>query len=122
MNKEELNQLISQVSLKEQDDLSKYEAYGILEKMQYTREELKATFKVLREILMTDTEKERKEKYLFEHGLIVAKDDFLRSKKYESDMADEERLAFQKAEVAFQRKLENVRPAIEFIIRLEEVL
>jgi hypothetical protein len=125
MKKEELKQLselISQVSLKEQNDLGMYEAYGVLEKMQYSKEDLKATFKVLWEILMTGTEVERKEKYLFDYGFIVAKEEFLTAKKSESDFTDEEQVAFRKAEVSFKRKLENVRPAIEFIIRLEEVL
>tara|TARA_R110000822_G_scaffold296128_2_gene418490 strand:- start:485 stop:757 length:273 start_codon:yes stop_codon:yes gene_type:complete len=90
--------------------------------MEYSKEDLKATLKVLREILMTSTEKERKEKYLFDYGFIVAKEEFLIAKKSESDFTDEGRVAFQKAEVSFKRKWENVRPAIEFIIRLEEVI
>jgi hypothetical protein len=123
MDKQELDDLISQISPKEKDDtISKYEAYGILDKMNYTKEELAKSIDVLWDICMVSSEKQRKEDYLFENGLIVAKESFLTAKKNESGFTDEERLEFQRGETAFQRKLENIKPAIEFLIRMKEII
>jgi hypothetical protein len=123
MDKQELDDLISQISPKEKDDtISKYEAYGILDKMNYTKEELAKSIDVLWDICMVSSEKQRKENYLFENGLIVAKESFLTAKKNESGFTDEERLEFQRGEASFQRKLENIKPAIEFLIRMKEII
>jgi hypothetical protein len=123
MNKEELNELISQIShSSESEGIKEYEAYAILDKMHYTKEELAKSIDVLWDIVMVASERQRKTDYLFEEGLIVAKESFLDAKKDESGFTDEERIAFQKAEVAFQRKLVNIKPAVEFLIRMKEVV
>ena len=123
MNKEELNELISQIShSSESEGIKAYEAYAILDKMHYTKEELAKSIDVLWDIVMVASERQRKTDYLFEEGLIVAKESFLDAKKDESGFTDEEHIAFQKAEVAFQRKLVNIKPAVEFLIRMKEIV
>lgn len=123
MNKKELDNLISQISHRE-DGISDnfYEAYGIVDKMHYSKDQLKSSIDVLWDICMKASEKERKEKYMFEEGLIVAKDSFIQAKKDEGSFDEQERIAFQKAEVAFHRKLENIKPAVEFLIRMKEIV
>lgn len=90
--------------------------------MKFNREELRAAFKVLYALVMNLTKEERNNNYLFDNGLITAKVKFMDAKSHESEFDDAQRAAFEQAQTKFRGKLEKLKPAVDFLIRLKEIL
>lgn len=107
-------------------DTFDYKGYGVVQDLRMSREDLRKATLIMWDICMEMESNQRDSEYLFNKGLIKAKDSFLILKnRIESNQANLDNATkedFLAKEEAFKQKLINIKPLIEVLIKLKEVL
>ena len=99
-----------------------YEGFAVLDNLKMSKEDLKKAVDIMWEIVMTSTSKERDERYLFSKGLIKSKEVFLSTKEKYKDTTGDEKDKFNKTKEIFRERLESVKPLVEFLIKVKEII
>lgn len=115
MEKPDINDILKLISSKEKKDSYDYEGYGVIENLKMSRKELRDAIDIMWEICMELDKDQRDKKYLFGKGIIESKDVFLKQYKTGKSL-DQSKVN------AFKHKLENVKPLVEVLIKLKEVI
>lgn len=119
MSSEELNNLIQTISSDSinwtKEDEFDYEGYTLIRNAKMTKAELKKALTIIWDICMNMTQEERDSKYLFGNGLIKSKDIFMRQRENKVEIPQEK---VQK----FREKLEAVKPLVDFLLKMKEVV
>lgn len=117
-----LDDVLKSLKNKDINDTYNYEGYGVLDNLELSRDDLKKAIDIFWEIIMVMDLKQREGKYLFSKGLINSKDIFISQKnKMESITGNRKDVFNLKAEI-FRERLENVKPAVKFLIKIKELL
>ena len=118
MKNKELTDLLRTISSKAKEEQDKYDyaGYGVITDAKISREQLDEALNIMWDICMNLSKEERDEKYLFGRGLIKSKDIFLSQYKKEGVTIPEEKVN------KFRDKLERVKPLVEVLIKLKEVI
>ena len=113
-----MNDLLRKISskAKSEQDAYDYAGYAVISDLKMTREELRKAMAIMWDICMGMTKDERDEKYLFGKGLIKSKDIFLSQYNRTDVNIPQEKID------AFRTKLENVKPLVDFLIKVKEVI
>lgn len=93
-----------------------YEGYATLDEMKLTKAELTSALKVMWDICMEMDESQRKQKYLFNNGLLKSKDNFMEQYNNPNVNIPSEKID------NFRNKLENIKPLVDFLIKIKEIL
>lgn len=112
----ELTELISTITSNAKKDREKYEGFEIISDAldsTLTKQQLVKAIDVMWAIVMTADKQERDDKYLFGKGLLQFNDVY--KTKGREGMSDE-----QHDKMVF--KVENIRPLMEFLIKMREVI
>jgi len=117
MDKQELDSLLTKISssAKQEQDGYDYAGYGKITDLKLTNEQLKSAVDIMWKICMEFDKDTRDKDYLFGGGLIKSKDVFLSQKEKDVKIPKEK-------EEKFREKLENIRPLVEFLIKLKEII
>jgi len=100
-----------------------YAGYGIVENLAMSNAELKAAHAIIWDLIMVCTKEQRDSKYLFSHGVLKSKEIFLERKaKMTDEMTPFHKDMFAKDALIFQKKLENLKPLVDYLIKLKVVL
>lgn len=121
MTSKELNKLISNLSSKKEAP-SRYEGFGVIDKLELSIEDLRKAVKVGEDILLRMDKDERNETYLFDQGLLKSKENFLSIAQRYDKLSPSDQLKFDTQQKLFSVKLQNVEPLVSFILKLKEIL
>lgn len=118
MDKKDLDSLLQKIfSSKEVKDkeLYDYQGYGLVSDLKMSKEQVKEALAIMWSLCMEYSKEERDNKFLFGQGLIKSKEIFLTQKESGVNIPKEK-------EEKFKEKLENIRPLIEFLVKMKEVI
>lgn len=101
---------------------NKYEAYGIIESLDLSKEDLLSAVTLMERILLKSDTEERKEKYLFDRGAVEAREIYLKRKEDYDSLSFEDKVKFKIKEENFEKKMGNIEPLVKFILKIKEVL
>ncbi|WZE63550.1 hypothetical protein PANI_CDS0030 [Maribacter phage Panino] len=99
-----------------------YEGYAIVDDLKLSKEDIKQAVDIMWEIVMTTDTKQRENTYLFAKGLIKSKNLFLEAKAKEETLPENKKEVFKHKENIFRQRLENVKPLVDFLIKMKEVI
>lgn len=112
----EITQLISTITSSKKEEESKYKGFEIISNAlqnTLTKQQLLDAIKIMRTIVMDATKQERDDKYLFGKGLKQFNETYKKDKGKSMTKEQYEKMVY---------KIENIRPLIEFLIKIEDVI
>jgi len=99
-----------------------YEGYTILDNLTLSRVEIEQAIDIMWEIVMTLKKEDRDSLYLFGNGLLPSKDLFLKKKEESGSLKGAEKEQFEQKVDIFRKKLENIKPLVQFLMKVKEVM
>jgi hypothetical protein len=118
----DLDDVLDSLKGKNIKDAYDYQGYAVLDRLELSTEELKQAVSIMWEIVMTMDNNQRQGKYLFSKGLIRSKTIFLSQKEKSKLLTGENKETFDLKTEIFRERLENVKPLVNFLIKIKEIL
>lgn len=124
MTPEELNNLMKQISpnKEQKKDEFDYSGYGVIENMELSKEDLRKALYIMWDIVMKMSSDERDSKYLFKNGVIKSKEVFSQRMDAIKNGNQPESASFIEAKEIFESKLKSLRPLVEFLVKMKEIV
>ena len=99
-----------------------YEGYKMIEDAKLSREEIRAAIKILEELLLTGDREDMYQKYLFPKGFLLAKKTVDQAQKDLPDFPPHMADLFEKQYKGYVQKIKDVKPLLDLIFKLKEVI